>query len=817
LLAARALESDSSNSLRLLIVAKDSGQPVPSVQVDYRGWEAANFKGKTLFANRFGVCDADVPRASITRLELTTRSGGFADTRLHWETSSGERIPATYTVRLVRAVAIGGRVIDPDGRPVAGAKVGFNHSDDPATIHAPEDHHFGWIEVSTDAEGRWSINRMAPEMIRLIYGFASHTDYVSSQMVFANRDPETERQLRGGSYTFQLGRPVTARGIVVDSDNQPVADANVLVGGQGIGGSRKGKSGADGSFVVKGCRSGKTLVTAEAEGLAATTIETDLTDNSEPLRLVLQRGKTLLLSIADKNGQRVPKANVWLDTMHQRPNNDPDFGKIAVQASFKGLSDADGRVVWSNAPDMELTFDIAARGYMRVNGLKVRPDGQEHAITLPPAVVVSGTVRDAANGEGIACFAVVCGWPETNFIDRTVSARWSSFGRDQLTFTDGKFKHSFEDPLLYGTANPGYMLRFEADGYAPMTSRAIRADESEVFLDIALRRAEDSTITVVQPDNRSAEHADVGLVFPHAGLQLVPGGLSHQNIQNGAALLVTDTEGKFRLPSDENVASVIVAHRSGFAEVSRAALAADPTLRLQSWGRIEGSYVVGGLPATNCNLIFAYGQKFSDAIGVSFEPYQTKTDDTGHFVFEQVPPGKHRIARLVQQGQAFTHMPIGDVDIPPGSTATVTLGGQGYAITARLGWPDNVSPGAGMHAFAHISTAPPPSLAEATKQLSSDPSALARLQQSPEVQEYHRNARHFEAAIGADYKSVSAEQLPPGDYILMINVMRPRAEGQTNAASIYAYTPFSIPADPASGTLDLGAISLRAAPTEQPR
>src|SRR5882724_5466865 len=157
-------------------------------------------------------------------------------------------------------------------------------------------------------------------------------------------------------------------------------------------------------------------------------------------------------------------------------------------------------------------------------------------------------------------------------------------------------------------------------------------------------------------------------------------------------------------------------------------------------------------------------------------------------------------------------MPVGDVDVPPGSTATVTLGGQGYLVTAQLHWPDNLSPGAGMQTYAHISTAPPQSVAEAGKQASSDPSALARLQQSPEVQEYHRSARHFEAAIGGDYKTVSAEQLPPGDYILMINVMRPRAEGQTNDASIYAYTPFSIPADPASGTLDLGAISLRAAP-----
>ena len=137
---------------------------------------------------------------------------------------------------------------------------------------------------------------------------------------------------------------------------------------------------------------------------------------------------------------------------------------------------------------MELQFGIAASGYMRTNQLKVRPDGEEHVVVLMPAVVVSGQVTDAETGKVIPQFRIVCGWPQSGF-GQGESVHWSSFGRDWLSFTGGKYRHSFEDAMVGGTANPGYVLKFEAEGYSPFTARTIRPDEGEVRIDVTLKPA----------------------------------------------------------------------------------------------------------------------------------------------------------------------------------------------------------------------------------------------------------------------------------------------------------------------------------------
>lgn len=794
----------SSNALHLVIVAADSGRPVPIVQIDYRGWEGEKFSKKTLRATRFGLCDVEIPRASITQLELTTRIDGFADTRLHWEQGRAKAIPSTYTLRLVRPVPIGGWVIDPEGQPVAGAKVGFNHRDSPSSVDSPEDHHFVWIEVPSDTNGNWRIERIASEMLRLIYGSASHPDYVQSAMTFANHDRETEEKLKEGTFTFQLGRAVTVHGIVTDSEGAPIGAAKVLVGKRGMSDSRSAESGADGSFLVNGCRPGKSPVSAEAEGFAATTLEVELSADAQPFRLVLQRGKSLMLRLVSQSGQPVPKAHVWLDTMNQGRMTDPEGGKLTVQADFEGKPDAQGRVVWNSAPDTELTFDIAAQGYMRTNGVKIRPDGEEHVIVLPPAVVISGTVRDATSGEPIPHFKIVTGWPVTNFVDQSVSGHWSSFERDWLSFSDGQFRHAFEAPLIFGTPNPGYMLRLEAEGYAPFISRPIRADEAEVHLDVTLQHAAETTVSVLLPDGQPAIQADVGLAMPQAGLQLVPGGFSHENVQNGAALLMTDATGNFRLPADESITRIIIAHSAGFADVTRAALASEPTVRLEPWGRLEGTYLVGGQPATNRDLLFQYGQTHSDAVSASFEAYHVKTDQAGKFVFNLVPAGKHKIVRLIPVGNgALQHEPFADVEVRPGETTTATIGGDGYLLTARLRWPDGGKPRAGQRVFAFVQTAPPSALAALVSQATQDPAVAAQAQQSPEVQEYIRNSRHFQAVVAVDFQTVSAEQIPPGDYILSISAMAEPTPSQTTIARIAAQSSFTVPADrlPALSTL----------------
>lgn len=675
--------ASSSNRLVLKIVAADSGQPIPSVELDYWLWGSGeNIQRKPLHATRFGECDVPVPRDTVTRLILVSQADGFADTLLEWRPDRGETIPQDYTLRVARSAPIGGLVVDADGWPVAGAKVGFNNRTDPASETRPQSDNFGWpfwITATTDAQGRWRIDRIAKGAIRTLDGGASHPDHVRAEAVDVNGASEAEAKLLAGTFVFKLGRAVIVRGSVVDADGRSVPGAKITVGYVGEVRSRETTSFADGSFSVGGCKPGKNLLSAEAKGFAPTTLDVELVDNSEPFTLTLQRGSLLRLRVVDQAGLPVAKASVWLNPFHHGPVDPMGEKPSPVQTEFNRDTDAEGRLEWDGAPKGEMRFDVSASGYMRVSDVQLRADGQEHTITLQPALTISGTVRDAATGQLIPRFRIITGWPNCDPVNNTTNARWSNIDRFWLSFDGGKFRHVYEEPMLGGTRDPGFMFKFEADGYAPFVTRPVQADEGEVQFDIALKAGAATSVTVFQPDGQPAANADVGLVSLGAGLRLTPGGFSRQNVQSGGSLLATDAQGRFAFPPDEAVTLIIAAHPAGYAEVPPATLTAEPVIRLQPWGRLEGKYLAGGEPASGRSLLFACQQGDRRTVSSDFTAYQVKTDDAGQFAFPQVPPGTHKLVELVpetsQPGRkAWSHVPLTDVGIRPGETTTITVG-----------------------------------------------------------------------------------------------------------------------------------------------
>ncbi len=805
----------TSNQLILHIVAADSGQPIPMVTLDYWVWEN-NGKfahKKPLLSTRFGVCAVPVPWATITQLILVSQVDDFADTRLEWRPDRGEVIPAEYTLRVARSVPFGGRVVDADGQPVAGAQVGFNNQSDPAAEARPQSDDFGWpfwITATTGNDGRWQIDRIAKAAIRTIYGGATHPQHVGSEFLWVSRNPKAEKQLLAGTYVFKLGRAVTVRGLVVDPDGQPVPDAQVAVGRVSESGRRETKSEADGSFSLVGCKPGRNVLSAEAKGFAPTTRDVELAENSEPFRLTLQSGHVLRLRVVDKAGLPVPKASIWLDTFEHGPTDPADKKKPSpVQSEFNRQTGSDGRLEWQSAPDAELDFNVSASGYMRVNGVKVRPDGEEHTITLPPALTLSGTVRDAANGQPIPRFRIIIGWPSSNPIAGEAQTEWSSIDRFWLSFEGGKFRHVLEEPAIVGMPNPGYVFKFEADGYAPFVTRSVRADEGEVQFDVALRAATSTAVTVVLPDGGPAANTDIGLVSPGARLSLVPGGFSRRNMQSGGRLLLTDEEGRFDLPPDEAITRVIAAHAAGYAEASPAALAAEPTMRLQPWGRLEGTFLSGGKPAANRVLTLGSTTAVS-LLGLvfDFDSFPVETDAQGRFAFPKVPPGRLKLTRLVSIGSGascmFTAVELMVVEIRPGETTTITVGGSNYTVTAHLRWPTELKRTPDWRVMAFAYPAAPPNVMD-------NPDALATWQKTPDGRAATANIMQHPLMETSDGAFVT-EDVAVGRYILYVQVFGPApartAFGEPRA---WVQVPFTVPADPPSGTLDLGEIVLKPA------
>jgi RNA polymerase sigma factor (sigma-70 family) len=673
-----SLPSASSNKLILRILADDNGQPVSTVSLDYWLWSGDKVSHKRpLLSTRFGICEVPVERDSVTRLILVSQADGFADTRLEWNVDRGAVIPQAYTLRVPRSTTIGGRVLDSNDQPVAGAKVGFNNEANPAQETYPECRNFGWpfwVTAITDSDGRWRMDRLAKETIHTIYGSASHSNHVGSEFVFVNRSPEAEKQLLDGTHVFHLRQAVSISGVVMGPNEQPIAGADILVGQRAESNSRKTTTSNDGSFHVAGCQPGKTSLTAEAKGFAPTTLDLVLSPESAPVRIVLEPGKSLRIRVVDKQGAPIKGANAWLDTFDRDRLNSSANKKPTIQADFNPRSDAEGRIVWDSAPDQELSFDFAAPKFMRVASVKLRPDGEEHVVTLPPALTISGTVRDADTAQPIPHFKLITGWPQFNPSSGVTNNQWSTLDRFWLNFEGGKFQHVYEEPVIVNSGNPAYVFKIQADGYAPFITRVVNGDETEARFEISLHAASATIVHVVLPDGRPVRQAQVGLVSGGAQLRLAPGGFD-TSARSGANLVLTDDSGQFSLPPDSEVERIVVANPDGFVEAPRAQLATAATLVLQPWGRLQGALTSNGQPLAGHSLLFEYGSGDRNALSAEFSRYQVKTDSAGEFVFPQVPPGKHRVVELIPEGKqpVWSHHVLSSIEIRPGETTTVTL------------------------------------------------------------------------------------------------------------------------------------------------
>jgi hypothetical protein len=339
-------------------------------------------------------------------------------------------------------------------------------------------------------------------------------------------------------------------------------------------------------------------------------------------------------------------------------------------------------------------------------------------------------------------------------------------------------------------------FKIEADGYAPFVTRDVGPEEGDVSLDIALFPAPSTSVAVVLADGQPAANADIGLEMPYESLTPIPGGLRHTYPGNYTNVFLTDERGRFVLPPDASITRVVAACPDGYAEATPAALVADPILRLQPWGRIEGSFFSAGKPAAS--RVLALGIPITR--GTLISTITAETDANGRFVFPRVPPGEFTLwTKQAQVTDPHFHTPTNlgyshydDFRVPPvqvrlGETAAVS--GVFYTVTARLKVPAGMEMPTNwfMSAMAH------------QPQLPQDRSVTAFLREPTEG-------------------TWVAEDLPAGDYTLRASVYE-RGTATNDAPRfipqiIHMQTdvPFTIPPDPPKGVVDLGEIVLQPVP-----
>jgi peroxiredoxin/uncharacterized GH25 family protein len=605
---------------------------------------------------------------------------------------------------------LAGRVVDPDGKPVAGAVVNIRG------VMRGESTRFGGNKdidplAVTDERGEFVINGQTA------------FDAVGVDVVARGYAKGIFQSLATGGkvHELQLAEGASLKGRVL-KDGKPLAGVEI-----GVSGTERRSEVYVGNYSVATDAEGRFLfVNLPAKtsyqlyglmkslnshgSIAARVVRMgnngDTFDTGE---LAVKPGFTVAGEIRLKDGKPVPadtrvllsRENAW-DSQQTTAGPNEQFRFENVPAESVGLSTRIkgyqmsprnssidplnpyhliGRV-YTNKLDLIIEF-VPGEKTERLAGdqqsLREEPLRGVEAAPVGGDLKITGKAVDADTQQPLAAFTVIPG-RKSRYGDQT---DW--LPSRQTDHTNGEF-------TVYFNKQPqAPALLIEADGYLPQTSGWISSGETN--LTIALKKGSGYGGVVLQPDGSPAPNIAVYLTDTKNGVYVDGDKLTvRDNIYQGTKKTTTDSSGRFSFKPMGEAYSVIIVNEAGYAEVLVDKLGSAGEIRLQPPARIEGQLLIGSRPGTNETI----------RLGLAHMPYlsyprnfpalnlymTTRTDGEGRFVFERVPPiavevyhePKVRDSKMGTIAQAQTTKFL----VKPGETHKLALGGKGRPVIGRL-------------------------------------------------------------------------------------------------------------------------------------
>ena len=663
-LPAEKKAAPASFTIRIHALAAESAAPVANMSVEAKTFVNKNRKRATLPCKTDSQGDAAIEIANFSELgdlSICARPAGYVPQYLDWHPSEAPlSVPKQITLRFRKGMAIGGRIEDESGKPVAGAKVEIRM---PAT--SGSDHfYFNLATVKSDSQGRWQCDG-APNDPSCLDISVEHADFIEGHAAGSV-------EMKGLKHCLRLQRGTTVAGQVLDAKGQPLKGASAILGLETLGdGGTKTTTDAHGRFELKRCAGGPSAVTVQAEGFAPQCQRIIVAQGKTPLSLRLEPAATIRGRVVDVHGKPLAKVNVYADTWQGLRN-------LGVQLT----TDMDGRFVWKNAPRDSVLFHLCADGFMSNRNCPLIASDEERTITLYPELAIHGNVADEETGKPIDAFRIFRGY------------RWE--GRQEMVFDQeegvagggGHYEFRISEP------SPRIYVKVEADGYKPAVSREFTPTDGAQTCDFKLKKGSGLSGTVLTPDGKPAGNARVILSAGEIRGYLNNGRWN----ANMAPSVQADSQGRFHFaPTEAANYSLIAVHESGIGKASREEAEKSSRITLQPWGRLEGTVRIGDHPARNEAVTFQLDERenrsrrerkaadYRDLVSTS---YEVTTDDQGRFVMDRMIPGKGYAGRMVvvSFGQSSVNAPshMTPVEILPGRTARVEIGGKGRPIVGRI-------------------------------------------------------------------------------------------------------------------------------------
>lgn len=647
----------SSGRLLIQVFADDTGRPLEGANVQFEGRIGEQRVSKELRTNESGATELEYePGALPAYLWMTVTAERRVPVHYSWRNDRGKTdvtLPAELNLRLAPGLEIGGIIRDEAGRPIAGAEIQVMM---PITSPRLQSHVFTAAEFVTKADGRWKWDG-APLDLGAVSLWVEHADYIRG----------------GGAATRSLDNVVVLKqgqqvaGRVTDREGRPIAKATARLGFDRFGTNEPtATTNDDGRFVLKNARAGKSLVTVQAEGFAPAFQELTVDEAPSELKFQLEPGRTLRIRVVDSDARPIAGATVVTDTWR---------GYRTLE--LRSQTDAAGEITWTSAPPDAVLCDILKKGHMAIRRKPLTAADYVQIVTMPPPLVITGRVTDAATDQPIPSFGIQQGQIPTG----ASRIYWS---RDEAArFENGSYRYEFTEPVN------GRSLQVQADGYQPANSRTFESTEGSVTFDFALRPAKGPSGIVLLPGGQPAAGAEVCLATRERRAFFKLGRFDRN--QNQAELVKTDAAGRFTfLPPDDEQFLLIAVHDAGIAEVLGKDLTPAGELKLIPWGKLQVRSLVANKPDAKREVVFFPRSDAARKTQPFIWDYGCRgiTDDDGRFEFDRIPPGPGSAGRtVITQFLRSTQHAYGwqtPVEIRPNETATVTIGGTGRPLIGRV-------------------------------------------------------------------------------------------------------------------------------------
>jgi protocatechuate 3,4-dioxygenase beta subunit len=795
----RVIADGDAQTITVKVLDKETGKPL--VSADVTVLEGRKSTGLPTEAD--GTATVKVKKGA-SNVEIRVKAAGHVGLMREYRS-----IPSECTFELDKGTVIGGIIRNLEGEPIEGANVElFTYR----SGREPEKTEQFYIRnmVVTSKDGKWQFDTL-PSQLENIGISVSHKNYQSTGVRISDND---EPSLRDQSHVAVMRHGIRIYGIVTRPDGAPVAGATVIRGNSDNQSDEyRVKTDEQGRFEFCNGREEPQMLTMKLKGYAPDLKVIPLDEVDKEVVFVLAPGHTLKGRVVDSRGAAVAKASVY--------TNEWRGGRTLNK---RKTPDANGRFEFTDMPADEFEVCISKQNLLTRKIQGVIADGHERVFTLGEQLRVRGKVTDAETGQPIANFRLVPGiaWEPGDPISWQNITSWIG------SFKGGQYEYMFD------SAGTKYGVRIEADGYVPLESRAIEPNETEVTCDFALKKSSGIKGIVYARDGKPA--AGVSVTAARNGIYLNEGRFDESH-----PVVKTDANGVFSLPEmnqgsgpmvaavkidgqgretpmaqPDSSAAIVAAGPAGIGWSSLEDLRREGAIRLMAWGRIEGEYFVGSKPAADRDVMTTYPDHESGPIALRFFA-STRTDTDGKFRFERVVPGTHSV-----NGRTL--------DIKPGETTHLKIGGDGRTVTAELILPEELRDKAGSLMISCLvekrfydeaklyAAIPWPSGAETMSyaELSSWLNEFQKTDEWTKIIEGLRNPGGMPRTYSVKEagRRLTAENIPAGKYVLTGGAWPRKADGSVDYGQQLCRVSFAFEVPPIEEgqldvPLDLGAISTR--------